>query len=120
MQLNWTKIVNLSRENISTYTSKTAGVYVIWVMLKNNTWKCYYVGQASDIQQRLLDHISPIESNKCIKEISSQYICGFCIASVTTQGDRDGIERFLYESFKPQCNDIAPPGSKSIPVNFPS
>jgi len=54
-----------------------AAVYLLWVKLKNGKWRCFYVGQASDLDNRLLNHLSDDEENECIQNKVSNYICGF-------------------------------------------
>jgi excinuclease UvrABC nuclease subunit len=119
MQLKWSNIYRLNSENILKYTPKSAGVYMLWVQLGDGTRRNFYVGQATNLEQRLLAHLSVDEPNKGIKEHVSKYNCDYCTAEVATQSERDGIETFLYGRYKPQCNEIVPPGDKSIEVNLP-
>lgn len=118
MQIEWSSFHRLTEENIRKYVPTSAGVYLLWVRLKNEEWRCYYVGQANNLQQRLLDHMSDDEPNECIRDYVSKYISGFEYAKVGKQGDRDGIEKFLYDHYKPECNK-SDPGGTPIEVNLP-
>jgi len=118
MKIEWSSFQRLTSENIRTYTPTSAGVYLLWVQLKDEKWRCYYVGQAENLEQRLLDHISEAEPNECIKENVAKYISGFEYAKVAKQNDRSGIEKFLYDQYKPECNRTDPSGTP-IEVNLP-
>jgi excinuclease UvrABC nuclease subunit len=106
------------RAGIRTYVPKSPGVYLIWVKLQNGKWRCFYVGQALDLEERLLTHLSPSNPNTCIQTHVRDHICGFEFAKVARQSDRDGIEKFLYDHFRPECNQQVP-GGTAIPVNVP-
>ena len=118
MKIDWSFFQRLTEDNINKYVTTSAGVYLLWVQLKSDKWKCYYVGQAQNLEERLLAHISSNEPNNCIKENVSKYISGYELAKVGKQSDRDGIEKFLYDQFNPECNK-SDPGGTPIQVNLP-
>lgn len=119
MQITWSPFHSpYTKSEVKKYVPAKAGVYVLWVKLKNGKWRCFYVGQASDLRDRLLDHLSDDEENDCIKNNVTKFNCGFEYAKVSKQSDRDGIEKFLYDHFKHECNKIDPGGS-AIEVNLP-
>ena len=118
MQVKWSTFKRLTEDNIRRYAPTSAGVYLLWVQLESEKWRCYYVGQAQDLEDRLLAHISDNERNDCIKDHVSKYINGYEYAKVAKQTDRGGVEKFLYDHFKPECNKIDP-GGTPIEVNLP-
>jgi excinuclease UvrABC nuclease subunit len=118
MQITWSSFQNLTEENVRKYVPKDAGVYLLWVKLKNEKWRCYYVGQADDLERRLLEHLSDEEKNPCIKTNVHDYISGYKYAKVARQSDRDGIEKSLYDHYEPECNE-KDPGGEPIEVNLP-
>ena len=118
MNVEWSAFRNLDYTSIKAYVPVSAGIYLFYVKLKDETWRCYYVGQADNLEQRLLDHISSNEQNECIKNHVSNHVNGYRCAKIGRQGDRDGVERFLYDHFKPECNKIVPSGSP-MGVNLP-
>jgi excinuclease UvrABC nuclease subunit len=119
MQITWSSFRSSYTEaEVKKHVVCEAGVYLLWVKLKSGKWRCFYVGQASDLQDRLLDHLSGEEENDCIKKNVSKYICGFEYAQVSKESDRNGIEKFLYDHYKPECNNVDPGGSP-IEVNIP-
>ena len=73
MTIEWSNFQKLTEGNIQSYVPTSAGVYLLWVQLKNENWRCYYVGKANDLKQRLLDHLSDNEPNDCIKEKVKKY-----------------------------------------------
>lgn len=119
MKVTWSGFFTpYNKEKIENNATTSAAVYLLWVKLKSDKWRCFYVGQASNIHDRLLDHLSDEEDNECIKENVSKFICGFEYAVVTKQSNRDGIEKFLYDYYKPECNKVDP-GGTPIEVNLP-
>lgn len=100
------------------YAPTSAGVYLLWVKYKSGQWECFYIGQASNLEDRLLDHLSDEEENNCIKE-NVKYRSGFHYAKVGRESDRDGIEKYLYDHYSPECNKVDP-GGTPIRVNLPS
>lgn len=110
---------SFTEANVKLNAPKGAGIYILWVRLKTKKWSCYYVGQASNLQSRLLDHLSDSEENKCIKDNVSKYTSGFEFTPVANADERDGIELFLYDHYSPECNEISPPKVEPIEVNLP-
>lgn len=99
------------------YVPTSGGVYVLWVNYKSGRWGCFYVGKAENLESRLLDHLQSDEPNRCIKE-NVKYKCGFMWLEITTEAERSGAEKFLYDSLKPECNDVDP-GGRPLKVPLP-
>ncbi len=118
MQIIWSTFQRLIEENVNRYVPKDSGVYLLWVKLKNDKWRCYYAGQATDLKSRLFEHLSNNEENTCIKNNVQNYISGYEYAKISLQSDRDSIEKFLYDYYKPSCNEKEP-GGVPISVNLP-
>ncbi len=93
----------------------SAGVYALWVHYKNGRWDCFYVGKAENLEKRLLEHLADAEPNDCIKE-NRKYKCGFCWMEISTEAERSGAEKFLYDKLKPECNKTDPGGT---PLEIP-
>ena len=120
MKINWSAFHDkYDEENVRKYTPTKPGVYLLWVKLKEgNKWKCFYCGLADNLEDRLLDHLSDSEKNERIKEEVKKYVCGFEWAEVAKQSDREGIEKFLYDHYKPECNKVDPGGTPTE-INLP-
>lgn len=118
MNITWSSFYVLNNDNIREYVPTSAGVYLFWVKLKNDKWHCFYVGQTNDLETRFIQHLSSSEQNECLKTNISKYICGFEYAKVSKQDDRNGIEKFLYDHYSPECNE-SDPGGIPIEVNIP-
>ena len=97
MYLEWSSFYTpYTEQEVKKYVPIDSGIYLLWVQLKNEKWRCSYVGQADDLEDRLLNHLSKFEENECIKTKASKYVCGFEYAKVSRESDREGIENFLY------------------------
>lgn len=119
MKITWSSFhENYTEDVVRRYVSTGGGVYLLWVKLKTGKWRCFYTGRASNLESRLLAHLSSKEPDTCIKTNIAKYICGFEYAKLKTQSDRKGIEKFLYDQYKPECNDLDP-GGTAITVNLP-
>jgi excinuclease UvrABC nuclease subunit len=119
VKLEWSSLRPLTEANIKTYLPTGSGVYLLWAQLKNDEWRCYYVGQADRLEKRLFEHIVGSEANECVKEHIVSHNNGYEYARVDKRSDREGIEKSLYDHFKPACNR-ADPGGMPIEVNLPA
>lgn len=120
-QIEWSGFRNsFTEDDIKRNVDEKAGVYLFWVKLKNEKWRCFYVGQANNLKTRLMQHLSDSEANECITTNVSKYVCGYEYTFVGRQIDRDGIEKYLYDYYNPECNKISPPEVVPIEVNLPS
>ncbi len=122
--VSWIGFQELIASDISSKVQERPGVYRLVEPHSDTAIWPFYVGQADDLQRRLLQHVSNSEENACIKRTISEKKCKFKFAYVQPQKDRDDIERTLYEHFKhseqirhPRCNDKVPPG-ELCEVNF--
>ena len=119
MQITWSSFhAKYNEAEVKAYVPRSAGVYLLWVQLKNDKWRCFYAGQADDLERRVLRHLADSEENECIKKHVSAYVCGFEYAEIGRQSDRDGIEKYLYDHYRPECNQNNP-GGTAIEVNLP-
>lgn len=119
MKITWSGFHSSYTESeVKRHVTTEAGVYLLWVKLKTGKWQCFYVGTAKNLEIRLLDHLSDDEENECIKDNVSKCICGFEYAEISKQNDRDGVEKYLYDYYSPECNQIDP-GGEPIEVNLP-
>jgi hypothetical protein len=65
-------------------------------------WMCYYVGQADDLEMRLQEHLAGIEPDPCMQQKIAA--SAFRFAEIEAKRDRNGVERFLYDRYRPECN----------------
>lgn len=100
------------------YAPTNAGIYLLWVKYKSGRWNCFYVGKADGIESRLLNHLNAAEPNTCIKD-NVKYKCGFMWIEITTEPERSGVEKYLYDTLKPECNQIDPEG-RPLKIPLPS
>ena len=94
-----------------------AGVYCLCVYYQSGRWKTFYVGKADNLESRLRTHLDPKEPNTCIRD-NVKYRCGFCWIEITTEDERSGAEKYLYDMLRPECNQIDP-GGRSLKVPLP-
>lgn len=116
--LDWHGYATYNADTVSQNTPSRSGVYIVWVKQTTGDWKCRYVGQSLDLKARLLAHLSTDEPNTALKNIISRYICGFSFAEVPQVSLLNGVERYLYDHYRPECNVVQPQGSP-CPVNLP-
>ncbi|MBI2873986.1 MAG: hypothetical protein HYY09_02770 [Firmicutes bacterium] len=117
MEVNWTPFYELSDASVRKNVPRTPGVYTFWE-LKGGYWKCFYVGQALNLADRLLQHLSSQETNKHLKERLSKPNQRFRYTEVSKLGERNGILKYLYVTYSPDCNTEEIRGV-AFPVNLP-
>jgi len=96
----------------------SAGVYLLWVNYKTGRWGYFYVGKGENIESRLLGHLSTDEPNDCIKG-NVKYKCGFIWIEITTETERSGAEKYLYDTLNPECNENDP-GGRPLKIFLPA
>ena len=77
MNLKWTKRILLTEANVDTI-NEVSGVYrLIYDDATKNERGVYYVGQATDLNKRLSEHLPGNEKKKCCKEFidNDKYKC---------------------------------------------
>lgn len=118
MEIKWSSFHgSYTEEEVKKYVPPDAGIYMLWVQIQSGKWRCFYVGKGN-LKERFLHHLSSDEENECLSNKISKYVCGFEYAVVSSQGDRDGIEKYLYDYYSPECNAVDP-GGEPIKVNLP-
>ena len=83
-----------TRQTVLNYVPKYAGVYVLCYLCSEGYSYDFYVGQANNLQRRLLEHLSFSESS-CIQQAIFQP-CGFQYASVEHPTHRNAAEAAIY------------------------
>lgn len=81
------------------------GVYRLCYRASDDKYYVFYVGQAGDLRDRLLDHLQDSEPNGCIRQAVRTNECAFQYVIVSSQTDRDRIEREQIREYRPKCND---------------
>src|SRR3990167_4813968 len=118
-QLDWKGYFGYTEDNVQKYAPTRAGVYKIGIKQKYGKLAVRYVGQANDLDRRLKEHLDlKNEENECLAERLRKYHAEFSFAEVSTQNDRDGAEKALYDFYEPACNDEdAIPNGPDIEIN---
>ena len=117
-KLTWTKRTALTEEIINNIPTNKSGIYRLTYKSNDGNYYVFYVGQAEDIRQRLLDHLSVSEENECIKDHLRTKECFFRYTVITRKAVRDATERLAFLEYKPTCNYQEPVGNDNILVNL--
>jgi len=107
---NWSQRFSLTETGVRSYAPRNAGVYCLWVHLTNGDWRLFYVGKADDLSARLVQHMGASEPNTGIRKHCAEHVCAFSYAAVSHAGDRDVLEKAVYDHHHPECNRCAPVG----------
>jgi excinuclease UvrABC nuclease subunit len=70
-------------------------------------YRVFYVGQATDLRARLLQHLGDNEENECIRSERAEN-CVFRFTYVDSQRERDSIESQTIQEYNPKCNTKKP------------
>lgn len=119
IKLDWKGYFEYIESNVQKYAPTKAGVYKIGIKQQNGKLAVRYVGQANDLDRRLKEHLDfDSEENECLVERLRKYHAEFSFAEVSTQSNRDGTEKALYDFYEPICNDPdATPKGPDIEIN---
>ncbi|HEY4759471.1 MAG TPA: GIY-YIG nuclease family protein [Thermoguttaceae bacterium] len=108
--LAWQPYRQFTWENIHTYTPIQAGVYKLAVHTTDGKLTVFYVGQSTNLDTRLKEHLGQGEPNQCLRSMIERYRCSFSFAMIPLAQDRDAAERALILHFRPSCNNAMPTG----------
>ena len=87
-------LYTFNRQTVLASGPRTAGVYALW---RNDRW--IYVGQSSNIFERLLEHLSGAEG--CI---AREGPTGFGFELIANEPGREAREGELIRELSPVCN----------------
>ncbi|MGI5841133.1 MAG: hypothetical protein ACOX6N_02890 [Patescibacteria group bacterium] len=107
MDFEWSGYLSLNRENVNSIIASTPGVYKL-AFWNGESWTPFYVGQSDDLSVRMGQYLILDTDNDCIKNHIRRYSCGFNLAKVVGQANRDVAERTLYDHYSANfdlCND---------------
>lgn len=116
--LTWTKLTTLTEQSVKRLPISIGGVYRLSYKSSDGNYYVFYVGQAEDIRERLLQHLSASETNDCIKSYLRTENCFFRYSKITKQYLRDATERKAYREYGPKCNYQEPAGRLDIEINL--
>ena len=100
--------IRYTTDVISSKVESKGGVYVIACLNKERMiFFPYFTGEAANLKEKALLHLSNSEENSCIKEkLAGQ--CYFQYAYIEDEEERKGAARYLYDRYKPPCNTSVP------------
>ena len=116
IQAHWGQVAPYNRTTNLISVPETAGIYCLLVQHRNGSYGLCYVGQADNLRERLRDHQQLLEPNEGIRTYLSQYVLKAVWIQVPVAEDRDAIELYLYNTYKPSLNKQTPPGNKMLAV----
>lgn len=116
--LTWTKLIPLDKPNIDKINTEVSGVYRLSYKADDGNYYVFYVRKADDIKQRLSEHLSPSETNICIKNYIAKFSCYFRYAIVENEKVRTAAEKQMFKQYEPSCNENEPEGPDDIKVNL--
>ena len=115
VNLNWYKAFPSELKNVP----EKSGVYVISVLLKVGKFAVVYVGQSSNLKNRIETHFSENETNIGLKEyVKKPYSFKISYAEVS-ESELDGIEKFLIHHYNPKFNIQEGNGDSKNACNLP-
>ena len=100
---NFSDMYSYTEENVKRYATLAAGVYRISYK-KNDKYFVFYIGQSNNIQRRLLEHLSPSETDPCITRHLRDYVCFFRFIEISSLDERSRVEREQIKEYNPTCN----------------
>lgn len=102
--MDWSDRYPYTPENVRRLVPNQPGNYRLIYAARDGNFYPFYVGQSTDLEGRLLDHLQPSEPNGCIRRHVRSSQCFFRYVVVRSQWDRDRIEREEIQNFNPECN----------------
>lgn len=93
----------LTRQNVKNEVPSTSGLYLLLFETLTG-YEVFYVGQASKLKQRLLEHLGLREKNSCIKKYLHDYNCYYHCIELRSRQFLSTFECELIRTYSPPCN----------------
>jgi len=100
---SWSATFRYTEADVRRVAPVTGGVYKL-MYAQNAKLYVFYVGQSSNLAERLLGHLGSAEPNACIRRHLQSYTCHFDFLSVSTESERLRVESDTIRQFNPPCN----------------
>ena len=108
LQLAWSEMLPCDAHCVARRVQRRGGVYKLMSRRSSGKFEPFYVGEAADLHEDMLNHLKSGESNKCIRDTLRTRDCRFRFAYVESEQQRKGAERFLFDYYKGLCNETQP------------
>jgi len=116
MYLNWSKFYTPYKERyVKNKVPNEPGVFTLYVLMENQKWKCFLVGNSENIHETMMGFLESKEDNQ-VQENIKDYICGFEFAPLENEEERIAATKYLYDRLRPEC--MEDPGGKGKRVNI--
>jgi len=107
MPQDWSDLVELTPDTVQKIVESKPGVYRMSSKRNDGKYYVFYVGQATDVRARLLQHLGDNEENECIRSERVKD-CVFRFTYVDSQRERDSVESQTIQEYNPNCNTKKP------------
>jgi len=97
------KRYSYTEKDVNAHVPETGGVYAL--IYEDAQFIVFYVGQSGNLRKRLLEHLSPRVSSFCIKMYLEKYSCYFKFIEISSQAERDTVEKKAIRKWEPHCNE---------------
>jgi excinuclease UvrABC nuclease subunit len=101
----WSMRYEYTESEVKQHAPDRSGVYRL-IYRTGDNYYVFYIGQAASLKDRLLEHLSTNEPNLCIKKHLKDYTCFFRYLEVSTQDERDKVEKEEIARWSPDCNTV--------------
>lgn len=116
INLQWNPLVLFDKENVQNLDNSINGVYRLSYKHDDGKIYVFYVGEADDIRNNLLNILNSDE-NQCIKYHINVSQCYFRYAIVETEELRKKVVAQLYKFYQPACNEPVKTNDNNIQIN---
>jgi len=114
--LNWSELQLLESSIINSVPS-VSGVYRLSYKSADGPYYVFYVGQADNLKERLMQHLNGTNTNSCVATYIKNLKCYFVYTAISETNLKKDTERTIYDHFKPKCNIQLPEGNR-IDINY--
>jgi len=101
---NWSNRYKYNESNVDEYVPEEGGVYRL-IYKRGDKYYVFYIGQSENLWRRLKEHLDPNEPDECIKRHIREYDCYFRFAKISSQQERNNLERSEIAQYRPRCNN---------------
>ena len=118
LQVDWNGLLDYTPDNIEKYAENNGGVYRLSYVnnVESSKLIVFLVEGSRRLKDDLLQHFKHTEPTPCVKSRMMKNECFFDFAYLD-ETLIDGVERFLFETYEPECG-LHASSQTPIPVNL--
>ena len=115
--LKWNPLTILNEDTIKSIDNNITAAYRLSYKHKNGNIYVFYVGESTNLKDKLLEFLNSDE-NQCIENYIKSYVCYFRYTEINETALRIKVASKLYKYYQPACGEPLQDDEIDIEINI--